>query len=93
MTRLETYQVEPGLVKGKSSIFGKTCPRCGGSLRQAVFDIPRHQAGEWLKAGILSGEAEAAFASTRDDLGWKVRAWVCGSCQKLAPLALEHPRK
>ncbi len=64
------------------------CLDCGGRVRTVTLDIPRHLARELIESGLLGGEAEALFRSTRDDLGWRVRGRACQRCQRFAPEAL-----
>lgn len=66
------------------------CVKCGGQVGQLTLDIPRHAARELIENGILGGEAERLFLSTRDDLGWRVRGWGCITCRELAPVELIH---
>lgn len=68
------------------------CPTCQNPLKQHWLDIPRHLAGEWIKKGLLSGEAETVFQSTRDDLGWSAQVYLCEHCKKLRPTRLRHQR-
>lgn len=66
------------------------CATCQNPLQQRWINIPRHLAGEWIKKGLLGGEAEAVFHSTRDDLGWSVQAYICENCKKIQPEHLTH---
>lgn len=69
------------------------CAQCGGKVTQLTLDIPRHAARELIENGILGGEAERLFHSTRDDLGWRARGWGCGTCREFAPVALLYKDK
>ena len=64
------------------------CVECGGKVAQLTLDIPRHVARELIENGILGGEAERLFYSTRNDLGWRVHGWECDACRKFAPVEL-----
>lgn len=64
------------------------CLECGSRVRNLTLDIPRHLARELIESGMLGGEAESLFRSTRDDLGWRVRGRACQRCQRFAPEAL-----
>lgn len=68
------------------------CAQCGGKVAQLTLDIPRHAARELIENGILEGEAERLFHSTRDDLGWQVTGWVCKTCAAIQPTELKHSR-
>jgi hypothetical protein len=68
------------------------CAQCAGRLEKCSFDIPRHLARELIELRLLPGEAEAVFHSTRDDLGWRIRGWVCKTCKTIEPIDLKHSR-
>lgn len=69
-----------------------TCACCNKPLKAQTLIIARHTARELLQMGLLNGEAERAFQSTRDDLGWHLRGWSCAHCQKIAITELRHQR-
>jgi hypothetical protein len=69
------------------------CAKCGGKAGQLTLDIPRHAARELIENGILGGEAERLFQSTRDDLDWRVRGWGCITCREFAPVELLYKQE
>jgi len=69
------------------------CAKCGGKATQLTLDIPRHLARELIESGLLGGEAEALFRSTRDDLGWRVHGWGCVTCREFAPVELLYKQE
>jgi ribosomal protein S14 len=69
------------------------CSKCGGKVMRLTLGISRHAARELIENGILGGEAERLFHSTRDDLGWRVRGWGCLTCREFAPVELLYKQE
>lgn len=82
VSRLETRQT------GRWFWRHPVCLECGQRVQAVSLDIPRHLARELIESGMLGGEAEHLFRSTRDDLGWRIRGMACRRCQRFAPETL-----
>ena len=87
VSRLETRQT------GRWFWRHPVCLECGQRARVLTLDIPRHLARELIERGMLGGEAERLFHSTRDDLGWRVRGWGCVTCREFAPVELLYKQE
>jgi hypothetical protein len=93
MTNLSGFEIETHLEKsGRKPWQRPACTHCGQALKRLRLSLPRHEAGELLRQGLLNGEAERLFHSTRDDLGWQLTGWACPACRRFCPLALSHNR-
>ncbi|MFO7583731.1 MAG: hypothetical protein R6W69_03295 [Anaerolineales bacterium] len=94
-SKLSGYSLVPRLEQRQEGLWlwrRLLCAKCGGKVGQLTLEIPRHAARELIENGILGGEAEHLFHSTRDDLGWRVRGWGCAICRQFAPVELIHKR-